>query len=130
MEASEVPQVNIAHYTYRVTWSVGDGEYVATCLEAEGDGESAGAYQAMGCPVYSSAVFNFIPRTTMTFYDAHAAGDRAQAGHRRPCRERAGRAGTTHVDLLGLRRRRVGRQDPSRPLRPLGNVGREDDSHR
>ncbi len=33
MEASEVPQVNIAHYTYRVTWSVGDGEYVATCLE-------------------------------------------------------------------------------------------------
>ncbi len=35
----------------------------------------AGAYQAMGCPVYSSAVFNFIPRTAMAFYNAHHAGD-------------------------------------------------------
>ncbi len=35
----------------------------------------AGAYAAMGCPVYSSAVFNFIPRTAMRFYEAHAAGD-------------------------------------------------------
>ncbi|MCE4536361.1 5-dehydro-4-deoxyglucarate dehydratase [Pelomonas sp. P7] len=37
----------------------------------------AGAYKAMGCPVYSSAVFNFIPRTAMEFYEAHAAGDTA-----------------------------------------------------
>ena len=37
----------------------------------------AGAYKAMGCPVYSSAVFNFAPRTAMTFYTAHAAGDAA-----------------------------------------------------
>ena len=37
----------------------------------------AGAYKAMGCPVYSSAVFNFIPKTAMAFYDAHAAGDTA-----------------------------------------------------
>ncbi|MGY0195873.1 5-dehydro-4-deoxyglucarate dehydratase [Leptothrix sp. BB-4] len=37
----------------------------------------AGAYKAMGCPVYSSAVFNFIPRTAMDFYNAHAAGDEA-----------------------------------------------------
>ncbi len=37
----------------------------------------AGAYKAMGCPVYSSAVFNFVPRTAMAFYDAHAAGDTA-----------------------------------------------------
>lgn len=37
----------------------------------------AGAYHAMGCPVYSSAVFNFIPRTAMDFYNAHAAGDSA-----------------------------------------------------
>ena len=37
----------------------------------------AGAYQAMGCPVYSSAVFNFIPRTATLFYNAHHAGDRA-----------------------------------------------------
>jgi 5-dehydro-4-deoxyglucarate dehydratase len=35
----------------------------------------AGAYKAMGCPVYSSAVFNFIPKTAIEFYDAHAAGD-------------------------------------------------------
>ena len=37
----------------------------------------AGAYKAMGCPVYSSAVFNFIPRTAIEFYDAHARGDTA-----------------------------------------------------
>jgi 5-dehydro-4-deoxyglucarate dehydratase len=37
----------------------------------------AGAYQAMGCPVYSSAVFNFIPRTAIEFYNAHHAGDSA-----------------------------------------------------
>jgi 5-dehydro-4-deoxyglucarate dehydratase len=37
----------------------------------------AGAYKAMGCPVYSSAVFNFIPKTAMDFYRAHAAGDSA-----------------------------------------------------
>jgi 5-dehydro-4-deoxyglucarate dehydratase len=37
----------------------------------------AGAYQAMGCPVYSSAVFNFIPRTAIEFYEAHAKGDTA-----------------------------------------------------
>lgn len=35
----------------------------------------AGAYHAMGCPVYSSAVFNFIPRTAMDFYNALASGD-------------------------------------------------------
>ena len=35
----------------------------------------AGAYRAMGCPVYSSAVFNFIPKTAMAFYNALAAGD-------------------------------------------------------
>jgi 5-dehydro-4-deoxyglucarate dehydratase len=37
----------------------------------------AGAYRAMGCPVYSSAVFNFIPKTAIDFYNAHAAGDTA-----------------------------------------------------
>ena len=37
----------------------------------------AGAYKAMGCPVYSSAVFNFIPKTAMDCYNAHAAGDTA-----------------------------------------------------
>ncbi|WP_338416050.1 5-dehydro-4-deoxyglucarate dehydratase [uncultured Sphaerotilus sp.] len=37
----------------------------------------AGAYKAMGCPVYSSAVFNFIPKTAMDFYNAHATDDTA-----------------------------------------------------
>jgi len=37
----------------------------------------AAAYKAMGCPVYSSAVFNFVPKTAMAFHAAHAAGDTA-----------------------------------------------------
>ncbi|MEK8027691.1 5-dehydro-4-deoxyglucarate dehydratase [Pseudaquabacterium rugosum] len=37
----------------------------------------AAPYHAMGCPVYSSAVFNFMPKTAMDFYNALAAGDRA-----------------------------------------------------
>lgn len=35
----------------------------------------AAAYRALGVPVYSSAVFNFVPRTAMDFYRAIAAGD-------------------------------------------------------
>ena len=35
----------------------------------------AAAYKALGVPVYSSAVFNFVPKTAMEFYNAHAAGD-------------------------------------------------------
>lgn len=35
----------------------------------------AAAYKAIGVPVYSSAVFNFIPRTAMDFYRALAADD-------------------------------------------------------
>ena len=37
----------------------------------------AGAYRAMGCLVYSSAVFNFIPKTAIAFYDALTRGDGA-----------------------------------------------------
>lgn len=37
----------------------------------------ANAYKALGVPVYSSAVFNFIPRTAIEFYNAYAAGDTA-----------------------------------------------------
>ena len=37
----------------------------------------ASAYKAMGCPVYSSAVFNFIPRTAMAFYAALRDDDHA-----------------------------------------------------
>ncbi|MEK0446291.1 MAG: hypothetical protein RLZZ399_1612 [Verrucomicrobiota bacterium] len=35
----------------------------------------AAAYKALGVPVYSSAVFNFIPRTAMEFYEAIARND-------------------------------------------------------
>ena len=37
----------------------------------------AAAYKALGVPVYSSAVFNFIPKTAMQFYRAVSADDRA-----------------------------------------------------
>jgi 5-dehydro-4-deoxyglucarate dehydratase len=37
----------------------------------------AAAYKALGVPVYSSAVFNFIPKTAMQFYRAIAAHDHA-----------------------------------------------------
>ena len=40
----------------------------------------AGAYKALGVPVYSSAVFNFVPRTAIEFYNAQAAGDTATTG--------------------------------------------------
>lgn len=35
------------------------------------------AYRALGVPTYSSAVFNFIPRTAMQFYEAYRDGDQA-----------------------------------------------------
>ncbi len=37
----------------------------------------AAAYRALGVPTYSSAIFNFIPRTAMAFYEAYARGDSA-----------------------------------------------------
>ncbi|NJM43705.1 MAG: 5-dehydro-4-deoxyglucarate dehydratase [Brachymonas sp.] len=37
----------------------------------------AAAYKALGTPVYSSAVFNFIPKTAMAFYAAVRDDDRA-----------------------------------------------------
>jgi 5-dehydro-4-deoxyglucarate dehydratase len=37
----------------------------------------AAAYKALGTPVYSSAVFNFIPKTAMDFYHAVVADDSA-----------------------------------------------------
>ena len=41
----------------------------------------AAAYKALGTPVYSSAVFNFIPATAMQFYRAVAADDHATQHH-------------------------------------------------
>lgn len=40
----------------------------------------AAAYKALGVPVYSSAVFNFIPKTAMDFYNAIARDDHATTG--------------------------------------------------
>ena len=40
----------------------------------------AEAYKALGVPVYSSAVFNFIPKTAMEFYKAVASQDHATTG--------------------------------------------------
>lgn len=40
----------------------------------------AAAYRAIGVPVYSSAVFNFIPRTALSFYDAVVRDDPATTG--------------------------------------------------
>jgi len=40
----------------------------------------AAAYKAIGVPVYSSAVFNFVPRTAMQFYDALAKDDHVTTG--------------------------------------------------
>jgi len=41
----------------------------------------AAAYKALGVPVYSSAVFNFIPKTAMEFYRAIATDDHATVGN-------------------------------------------------
>ncbi|WP_312233241.1 5-dehydro-4-deoxyglucarate dehydratase [Stutzerimonas nitrititolerans] len=40
----------------------------------------AAAYKALGVPVYSSAVFNFIPRTAMRFYEAVSRDDHDTVG--------------------------------------------------
>jgi 5-dehydro-4-deoxyglucarate dehydratase len=40
----------------------------------------AEAYRALGVPVYSSAVFNFIPATAMQFYEAVRSGDHETTG--------------------------------------------------
>jgi 5-dehydro-4-deoxyglucarate dehydratase len=66
---------------------IGDIEAVAVIRSRLGDRLSylgglptaevyAEAYNAAGFPVYSSAVFNFIPKTAMEFYAAVRSGDR------------------------------------------------------
>jgi 5-dehydro-4-deoxyglucarate dehydratase len=66
---------------------VGDIEGITTIRNRLGDRVSylgglptaevyAEAYNAAGFPVYSSAVFNFIPKTAISFYEAVRTGDR------------------------------------------------------
>ncbi len=59
----------------------------------------AAAYKALGVPVYSSAVFNFVPRTAMAFYRALATGDDATMHHL---------LDTFFLPLLEIRNRRPG----------------------
>lgn len=65
---------------------VGDIETMVSIYQRMGDRFSylgglptaevyAAAYKALGTPVYSSAVFNFIPKTAMDFYHAVASDD-------------------------------------------------------
>jgi 5-dehydro-4-deoxyglucarate dehydratase len=67
---------------------VGDIEAMVTIRRKMGDRFSylgglptaevyAAAYRALGVPVYSSAVFNFIPKTAMDFYKALSSGNLA-----------------------------------------------------
>jgi 5-dehydro-4-deoxyglucarate dehydratase len=70
---------------------VGDIENMVTIRRRLGDRFSylgglptaevyAAAYKALGVPVYSSAVFNFVPKMAMDFYRAIAADDHATVG--------------------------------------------------
>src|SRR5471032_1624411 len=59
----------------------------------------AAAYKALGVPVYSSAVFNFIPKTAMEFYRAVAADDSATMN---------GLLDKFFLPLLEIRNRRAG----------------------
>ena len=49
----------------------------ADLMDARMDEVYAAAYKALGTPVYSSAVFNFIPKTAMDFYEAVRTDDHA-----------------------------------------------------
>jgi 5-dehydro-4-deoxyglucarate dehydratase len=71
---------------------IGDIELMSSIYQKMGDRFSylgglptaevyAAAYKALGTPVYSSAVFNFIPKTAMEFYRA-VAGDDMATQHR------------------------------------------------
>lgn len=67
---------------------IGDIELMASIYQKMGDRFAylgglptaevyAAAYKALGTPVYSSAVFNFIPKTAMAFYEAVRDDDHA-----------------------------------------------------
>jgi 5-dehydro-4-deoxyglucarate dehydratase len=71
---------------------IGDIELMVSIYQRMGDRFSylgglptaevyASAYKALGTPVYSSAVFNFIPKTAMDFYAAVKGDDRATQDH-------------------------------------------------
>lgn len=59
----------------------------------------AHSYRALGVPVYSSAVFNFVPATAMKFYNAVRAGDHSVTNHL---------LDTFFLPLLDIRNRKEG----------------------
>lgn len=70
---------NPAGYAKRLEWLApyGASALFAAGGTAPGCARHAAAYKALGTPVYSSAVFNFIPKTAMDFYHAVAHDDLA-----------------------------------------------------
>ncbi|QRX82468.1 5-dehydro-4-deoxyglucarate dehydratase [Glaciimonas sp. PAMC28666] len=71
---------------------IGDVELMVTIRRRLGDRFSylgglptaelfASAYKAIGVPVYSSAVFNFIPKTAIQFYEAVRTNDETTVNH-------------------------------------------------
>lgn len=90
----------------------------------------AAAYKALGVPVYSSAVFNFIPRTAMDFYRAVAADDHATTGRLLdtfflPYLEIRNRKPGYAVSIIKAGAKLVGRDaGPVRP--PLVDLGAEE----
>jgi len=81
----------------------------------------ASAYRAMGVPVYSSAVFNFVPRTAVEFFRALEAGDQATTarlldGFFLPLVELRGRVPGYAVSIIKAGCRLVGRD--AGPVRP------------
>lgn len=81
----------------------------------------AAAYRALGVPVYSSAVFNFIPKTAMDFYEALARYDHRTTGRLLdefflPFLEIRGRRAGYAVSIVKAGARLVGRD--AGPVRP------------
>lgn len=81
----------------------------------------ASAYRAMGVPVYSSAVFNFVPRTAIEFFRALEAGDETTTGRLLddfflPLVELRGRVPGYAVSMVKAGCRIVGRD--AGPVRP------------
>ncbi len=92
----------------------------------------AAAYKALGVPVYSSAIFNFIPKTAVQFYEALAANDDATMGRLLdtfflPYLEIRNRRPGYAVSIIKAGARLVGRSaGPVRP--PLVDLTAEEDA--
>jgi 5-dehydro-4-deoxyglucarate dehydratase len=121
---------------------VGDIENMVRVRRAMGDRFSylgglptaevyAAAYKALGVPVYSSAVFNFIPKTAMDFYRAISANDHDTVGRLLddfflPYLDIRNRRAGYAVSIVKAGARLVGRD--AGPVRaPLTDLSREED---